>query len=73
MHRHAHGEVADTAHQRDEIGRVLQIARRQVEILGRVAAQREDVLDPRVVVAHDDLGQLLAGVRGAREVRHGRE
>ena len=55
---------------RDELDRVLQLPGREVEIGGRVAAEGEDVLDPRVAVALDDRRELGAGVRRAREVRH---
>ena len=48
-------EVAVLANEADEIDRVRELARREVEVLRRVAAQGEDVLDPRVAVARDDL------------------
>ena len=44
-------EVADLAHEVDELDRVVQLTRREVEVLRRVAAQREDVVDPGVAVA----------------------
>ena len=48
VHGDTDGEVADLAHELDELGRVLQVARREVQVLGRVAAEREDVLHARV-------------------------
>ena len=65
-------EVADLAHQLDELDCVLQLPRRQVEVGGRVAAEAEDVLDPGIAVPGDDLDELRPCVRGTREVRHGR-
>ena len=51
VHGDAHREVADLAHEVDELDRVLELARREPELLGRVAAEREDVLDVGVAVA----------------------
>ena len=65
-------EVAVLTDQADEIDRVRELARRQVEILRRVAAEGQDVLDPGVAVTGDDLESSVARVRGAREVRHRR-
>ena len=38
VHRDADGEVADPAHEVDEVGRVVEIAGRQVQVLRRIAA-----------------------------------
>ena len=48
VHGDADREVADAADEAHELDRVLQLARRQLEVGGRIAAQREDVLDPGV-------------------------
>src|SRR6266511_3810237 len=58
MGRDADRELADTADQVDEIDRVLELARGQVEVLGWVATQREHVLDARAAVARHDLLEL---------------
>ena len=73
VHRDTDGEVARVTHQLDEVVGVREIAGREVQILRRVAAQRKDVADPRVVIPRHDLGQLAAGVRRTGEVRHGSE
>ena len=66
-------EVADLA---DEVARARPRTSSspcgEIEVLGRVAARGEDVVDPGVAVARDDLDQLGAGVRSAGEVRHRR-
>ena len=59
-------EVAVLAHEADEIDRVVELARRQVEVLRRVAAEGQDVLDPGVAVAGDDLGELGSRVCAAQ-------
>src|SRR5260221_5989505 len=51
-------EVAQLADELDEIDREVELAFGEIEIDGRITAQREDVLDPRVAVAKDDLAHL---------------
>ena len=53
-------EVADLADEAHELDRVLELAVGEVEVLRRIAAEGEDVVDPGVAVALDDLDQLGA-------------
>src|SRR2546428_5036262 len=69
---HTHREVTDTANHLDKLGGVRQLAWRQVEVRGWVAAEREDVLDPRGAIADDDLLQFSPRVRGTRQMCHWR-
>ena len=61
MRGDAHREVADLADEPHELDRVLELTGREIEILGRVAPQREDVVDPGVAVARDDLRPARRG------------
>ena len=64
-------EVADLADEVHELDRVVELARREVEILRRVAARaRGCSRSRRRGSASTIVDQLGAGVRGAREVRH---
>ncbi len=72
VRRDADREVADLAHEMDELDRVVQLTRRQIQVGRRVTAEREDVLDPGLAVALDDRPQLGPGVAHAGEMRHRR-
>ena len=72
MHRDTDRERVELARELDEVGRVVELARRQVQVLGRIAAQREHVLHARFGVPAEDLLELRARVRRAREVGHRR-
>ena len=65
-----HREVADATDQLHQLDRVVQLAGREVEVLGRVTPQGEDVVDAGVAVADDDVDQLGARVRGTGEMGH---
>ena len=70
MHGDADREVPELAHQLDEVGRMREFSGREVQVLGRVAAEAQDVLDAGRAVARHDARQLVAGMRRAREVGH---
>ena len=63
-------EVADVAHELDQLDGVGQLPGWQVEVGWRVAAETEHVLDPGVAITGDDLDELGARVGGTGEVRH---
>ena len=57
----ADGEVADARGEVDELGGVGEVGREVGAVLGRVAAEAEEVLDAVVAVAADDLVELRRG------------
>ena len=63
-------EVADATDQLHQLDGVVQLAGREVEVLGRVTPEGEDVVDAGVAVADDDVDQLGARVRGTGEMGH---
>ena len=70
---HPDGESADGAGQLHELRGVGQLAGAGGRVLGRVAAERHEVLDAGLAQRDEDVGQLEAGVGHADEVGHGIE
>ena len=67
VHRDTDRERVELARELDQVGGMVELARRQVQVLGRIAAQREHVLHAGFGVAPEDLLELRA--RGAADVR----
>ena len=73
MGGHADREAADGLGQLDQLEGVARARPRLGGLDGRVAAERQHVLDAGLAVVDEDLGQLEPAVGDAGEVRHGRE
>ena len=66
----ADGEPADCAGEVDQFLAVVQLPVDRVGVGGRVAAEREHVLEARGFEVDQDLDQFGARVRDADEMRH---
>ena len=57
---HTDREVAHLPHEPHEIDRVIELTRREILVLRRIATEGQDVLDARVSIPGRDLDQLGA-------------